>query len=166
MQEKQNLSDEADRSVIRQLNEIQRMPLPALRKKWIDLFGRDPSKLSKQYLVRRLSYRVQELIYGGLSRETREKLRAWAENPEKMTKKPVREKTNLQTGTRLLRVWHGERYEVVVQDNGFLFQGKTYRSLSAIARLITGRHCGGRRFFGLKAAPRREAGDRRPEGKQ
>jgi hypothetical protein len=155
MNQKKNLSEEADRSVIRQLNEIQRMPLPALRKKWVDLFGRDPGKLSKQYLIRRLSYRVQELIYGGLSGETREKLRAWAENPEQMTKKPVREKTNLQTGTRLLREWHGERYEVIVQESGFLFQGKTYRSLSAIARLITGRHCGGRRFFGLKAATRK-----------
>lgn len=151
----QNLSSEADRSVVRQINEIQRMSLPELRKKWVDLFGRDPGKLSKQYLIRRLAYRVQELIYGGMSQETREKLRRWAENPEQMVKKPVREKTHLQPGTRLLRDWHGERYEVIVQDDGFLFNGKIYRSLSGVAKAITGRHCGGRRFFGLQPVSKR-----------
>jgi hypothetical protein len=126
------------------------MSLPTLRKKWSDLFGRDPGNLTKQYLVRRLSYRIQELTFGGMSRETREQLKAWAETPEKMRKKQPREKTDLQPGTRLLRDWHGNRHEVTVQANGFLFKGKTYRSLSAVARAITGRHCGGRRFFGLQ----------------
>ncbi len=163
---KKNMSEEADRSVIRQIDELQRMSLPTLRKKWSDLFGRDPGKLTKQYLVRRLAYRIQELIFGGMSRETREQLKAWAETPEKMRKKQPREKTDLQPGTRLLRDWHGNRHEVTVQANGFLFNGKTYRSLSAVARAITGRHCGGRRFFGLKAALRLETGDRRPEGRQ
>ncbi len=148
---KKNMSDEADRSVIRQIDELQRMTLPALRKKWSDLFGRDPGKLTKQYLVRRLAYRIQELIYGGLSRETRDQLKAWAETPEKMQKKVVREKTDLQPGTRLLRDWHGKRHEIIVQTDGFLFKGKAYRSLSAVARAITGRHCGGRRFFGLQS---------------
>lgn len=106
--------------------------------------------LSKQYLIRRRAYRLQELTNGSLSQATRDKLRSWAENPEKMAKKTVREKADLQPGTRLLRDWHGERYEVIVQDDGFLFQGKKYRSLSAIARALTGRHCGGRRFFGLQ----------------
>lgn len=147
---RKNTIDEADRSVIRQIDELQRMSLPALRKKWSDLFGRDPGKLTKQYLVRRLAYRVQELIYGGLSRESRDQLKAWAETPEKMQKKPLREKADLQPGTRLLRDWHGKRHEVIVQTDGFQFKGKTYRSLSAVARAITGRHCGGRRFFGLQ----------------
>lgn len=146
---KKNLSDDAHRSVVRQIDEIQRMSLPELRKKWIDLFGSDPNKYSKQYLIRRLAYRVQELIYGGLSEETKATLRRWAETPEKMVKKAVREKADLQPGTRLVREWHGEEYEVMVQADGFQFKGKTYRSLSAIAREITGRHCGGRRFFGL-----------------
>jgi Protein of unknown function (DUF2924) len=147
---KKSMSEEADRSVIRQIDELQRMSLPALRKKWSDLFGRDPGKLTQQYLVRRLAYRIQELIYGGLSREARDQLKAWAESPEKMHKKPPREKTDLQPGTRLLRDWHGERHEVTVKEDGFHFRGKSYRSLSAVARAITGRHCGGRRFFGLQ----------------
>jgi len=150
MKEKQTVHREADRSVIRQINDLQRMSLSELRKKWAGLFGSDPGKITKQYLIRRLAYRVQELSCGGLSQATRGKLQCWAESPEKMAKKPVREKTDLQPGTRLLRDWHGERYEVIVQDDGFLFQDKKYRSLSAIARTITGRHCGGRRFFGLQ----------------
>ena len=126
------------------------MSLNELRKKWVDLFGSDPANLSKQYLVRRLAYRVQELTLGGLSKATREKLTSWAENPKETEKKTVREKSALQSGTRLLRDWHGERYEVIVQEDGFLFQGKKYRSLSAIARSITGTHRGGRRLFGLQ----------------
>lgn len=147
---KDNKSGVANQSVIRQINEIQRMSLNELRNKWVGLFGTDPAKLSKQYMVRRLAYRVQELTHGGLSQATREKLACWAENRMQAENKTVREKTSLQQGTRLLRDWHGERYEVIVQEDGFLFQGKTYRSLSAIARSITGRHCGGRRFFGLQ----------------
>jgi hypothetical protein len=150
MIQKQKQSGEAGHSLLRQINEIQRMSLNELRKKWVDLFGSDPANLSKQYLVRRLAYRVQELTYGGLSKTTREKLASWAENPKQTEMKTVREKTALQLGTRLLRDWHGERYEVIVQEDGFLFQGKKYRSLSSIARSITGTHRGGRRFFGLQ----------------
>lgn len=155
MPERMNGSDTAERSVIHQIDELHRLPLSALRKKWTDLFGLDPGRLPKQYLIRRLAYRIQELTYGGLSREAREKLRAWAESPEKMQKKTPREKIDLQPGTRLLRDWHGQRHEVIVQDDGFLFRGKTYRSLSAVARAITGRHCGGRRFFGLQPSGKR-----------
>ena len=150
MVEIENKSVAAGQGVLRQINEIQRMSLNDLRKKWIDLFGTDPAKLSKQYLTRRLAYRVQELTYGGLSKSAREKLARWAEDPKQAEKKTVREKTSLQLGTRLLRDWRGERYEVIVQEDGFLFQGKKYRSLSGISRAITGRHINGRRFFGLQ----------------
>lgn len=150
MIKKPETTGDKNQSVLHQINEIQRMSLTELKKKWIDLFGSDPGKLSKQYMTRRLAYRIQELTFGGLSKQTRDKLTSIAENPEQIERKAVREMSALQPGTRLLRDWHGDRYEVVVQDDGFLFQGKTYRSLSAIARTITGRHCGGRRFFGLQ----------------
>lgn len=150
MKKKPETTGGTKQSLLHQINEIQRMSLTELKKKWIDLFGSDPGKLSKQYMTRRLAYRVQELTFGGLSKQTRDKLTAIAENPEQIERKTVREMSALQPGTRLLRDWHGDRYEVVVQEDGFLFQGKTYRSLSAIARTITGRHCGGRRFFGLQ----------------
>jgi hypothetical protein len=153
--EKQTQTGEVGQSVLRQINELQRMSLNELRRKWLDLFGTDPAKLSKQYLTRRLAYRIQELTYGGLSKPTREKLSNWAKDPKQTQKKSVRERTTLQLGTRLLRDWHGERYEVIVQEDGFVFQGKKYRSLSAISRSITGRHINGRRFFGLQPSSKK-----------
>ena len=143
-----------DSSVIKQIDQLNQMSMRELRKKWQDLFGTDSGRLGRAYLIRRLAYRIQELTYGGLSQEARRKLKQLAEDPKK--KKPTKpEITNLQVGTRLLREWHGEQYEVIVKEDGFLYDGKLYRSLSAVARAITGRHCGGRRFFGLQPGEKR-----------
>ena len=108
--------------------------------------------MGRSYLIRRLAYRIQELVYGGLSREARQKLAAIADGDEAKSKEPPRKRqaANLQPGTRLLRDWHGQRYEVIVQEDGFLHDGKKYRSLSAVARAITGSYWSGNRFFGLK----------------
>lgn len=147
-------SSAQDQSVIRQIDQLNRMSMRELRKKWQDLFGTDPGRLGRAYLIRRLAYRIQELVYGGLSQGARRRLRELAEEPRK--RKPTRaERTHLQVGTRLLREWRGDRYEVIVKEDGFLYGGKVYRSLSAVARAITGRHCGGRRFFGLKPGEKR-----------
>lgn len=147
-------SSAKDSSVIKQIDQLNHMSMRELRKKWLDLFGTDSGRLGRAYLIRRLAYRIQELTYGGLSQEARRKLKQLAEDPRK--KKPTKpEITNLQVGTRLLREWHGEQYEVIVKEDGFLYDGKLYRSLSAVARAITGRHCGGRRFFGLQPVEKR-----------
>jgi hypothetical protein len=146
-----------DQSIIKQIDQLNAMSMRELRKKWLDLFGTETGRLGRAYLIRRLAYRIQELVYGGLSQEARRRLKELAENPEK--EKPTKsEMTNLQVGTRLLREWHGEQYEVIVKTDGFLYEGKVYRSLSAVARAITGRHCGGRRFFGLQPGEKRSGG--------
>lgn len=152
MVDKQKHSGDTGRSILRQIDELQRMSMSELRKKWNALIGGDSAKQSKQYMVRRLAYRLQELSLGGFAKTTRDSLTGWAVNPKKAESKAVREKASLQLGTRLLRDWHGQRYEVIVQEDGFLFEGKRYRSLSAISRAITGRHCNGRRFFGLQSS--------------
>jgi hypothetical protein len=143
--------DSQQKSVLSQVDELNRMSNDQLRKQWTDLFGTDPGRLGRNYLIRRLAYRIQELVYGGLSREARQKLKALADATDGNTpnKPGKRRAANLQPGTRLLRDWHGERYEVVVQEDGFLYDGKKYRSLSAIARAITGSYWSGNRFFGL-----------------
>ena len=107
--------------------------------------------MGRQYLVRRIAYRIQELVHGGLSRDARRRLNDLASGP----KKKKQTTTNLQVGTRLIREWHGNKYEVVVKQDGFVYNGKTYRSLSAVARAITGKHKGGRRFFGLEPGEKR-----------
>ena len=66
-------------SVLRQIDELNRMSIDQLRKRWQDLIGTDPGRLSRNYLIRRLAYRIQELVYGGLSRDARQKLAAIAD---------------------------------------------------------------------------------------
>ncbi len=141
-------------SVLSQIDALNRMSMDQLRKRWSDLFGTESGRLGRSYLVRRLAYRIQELVFGGLSREARSRLQELAAdtsdaNPQKPSR---RQAASLQTGTRLLRDWHGERYEVIVQEDGFLHDGRKYRSLSAVARAITGSYWSGNRFFGLSPA--------------
>ena len=143
--------------VLRQVKEVQALPLPALRDRWRELFGTEPPGYSRQQLARRLAYRLQEIAFGGLREETREKLREYVEGDALDVKgaKAARSKRGQKrnglpvVGTRLRREWHGERYEVTVLDDGFEYQGKRYRSLSAVAKAITGAHWNGRLFFGL-----------------
>ena len=153
----------AEASVLNQIVELQRMTNKQLHEKWKELVGSEAAHLSRNYLIRRLAYRIQELAYGPVSKQARKRIASSLEEEPRCDARS--EKTNLAVGTRLVRQWHGERYEVIVQEDGFLFDGKTYRSLSAVARAITGRHCGGRRFFGLQPGrkKRRETGDRRRE---
>ena len=94
-----------------------------------------------------------------MSRGAQQQLRKLAEHPTAEKPRVKREATNLQVGTRLLRDWHGEQHEIVVERDGFNYKGKTYRSLSAVARAITGSHRGGRRFFGLERASKRGRND-------
>ena len=146
-----------EKTVLRQIDELNRMSMAELRKRWADLLGTDPGRLGRNYLIRRLAYRVQELAYGGLSQEARQQLKVLADGRRTATA-GTRQKANLSPGTRLLREWHGDRYEVVVEKGGFRYAGKLYKSLSAVARAITGSHWGGNRFFGLLPVTRRKRG--------
>lgn len=151
-------ADAKHKSVLRQIDELNRMSAKDLRKRWCDLFGTDPGRFGRNYLIRRLAYRIQELVYGGLSREARQTLAEIADNANGRAHKVTgkRQAKNLKPGTRLLRDWRGQRYEVIVQEGGFLYEGKKYRSLSGVARAITGSQISGNRFFGLTTTPRNE----------
>lgn len=144
----------ADGTVVSQIDALQRLTMAQLRERWSDLFGNEPPRAGRAYLLRRLAYRIQELRFGGLSAEVRQEL---AKARHSQTERPgPSQKTGLQPGTRLLRDWHDERYEVVVQQSGFLYNGQMYKSLSGVARAITGSNWDGYRFFGLKnARPKR-----------
>ncbi len=144
------------KTVLTQIEELNRMSLDQLRKRWRDLMGTEPGRLGRAYLIRRLAYRIQELAFGGLSANVRKQLttiatQAQAAEAQAKTRKRRRRRAGhqLQAGTRLLREWHGQEYEVIVQEDGFLFEGKVYGSLSAIAKQITGAVWNGRRWFGV-----------------
>jgi hypothetical protein len=145
--------------VLKQVSELPHLPTAALKERWRILYGREPPANNREYLVRRLAYRIQELAFGGLKDETRERLRQAAQddNPGGRTGRARRRRRRLDgipmLGTRLVREWNGGRYEVTVVREGFEHQGRVYRSLSAVAKTITGSHLSGRAFFGV-ARPR------------
>lgn len=145
-----------EKTVLRQIDELNRMSAQQLRQRWANLFGGDASRFSRPYMIRRLAYRIQELAYGGLSREAKTTLKNLADGKPAQPTSRKRQNVNLQPGTRLLREWHGERYEVVVEPDGFRYNGKRYRSLSAVARAITGAYWSGHRFFGLTKPAKKE----------
>ena len=121
----------------------------ALREEWRTLKGSDPPRLSRDLMLRSLAYDLQVKAFGGLSPSTLRKLEASSEGKSEDPQSAEQQKSALSAGARLVREWHGRTYSVEVTQEGFLFEGRTYRSLSEIARKITGSHWSGPRFFGL-----------------
>ncbi len=134
-------------------------PTPDLKQQWRDLFDSEPPPFNRRYLESRLAYRIQELTYGGLKPETVRRLERLGEELDGGDRKKsrVRADTMPITGTRLIREWQGVEHVVTVTADGFDWQGRPYRSLSAIARAITGTRWNGLVFFGLKRGGRRPA---------
>ena len=142
-------------SVLKQLAALKAIPVANLKQKWRDLFDKEPPPYNRRFLEHRLAYRIQELTYGGLKPETVERLEARAKGLEGKLSKRGRIENRPIAGTRLLREWRGIEHTVTVRDSDFVYQGRPYQSLSAIARVITGTRWNGLVFFGLKkqAAP-------------
>ena len=120
-----------------------------LRAMWRDLFGKEPPALSRRYLEDRIAYRVQELRFGGLSDRARPKLDALIDQLEPKAARR-RHPGRPIAGTRLVREWQGIEHVVTVREQDFEYQGRPYRSLSAIAREIAKSRWNGWAFFGLR----------------
>jgi|ERR1039458_7752249 hypothetical protein len=137
--------------LLAQLAALKTAPVAGLKQKWRKLFEGEPPPYNRRFLESRLAYRIQELAYGGLSPETLERLDALADELE--GKGPKR-RSSLQNrpiaGMRLIREWRGVEHCVTVRNDDFEYQGRPYKSLSAIARQITGTNWNGLIFFGLK----------------
>jgi hypothetical protein len=155
-------------NVLRQLAELARLDVPALKERWRVLFGTEPPGYNRTFLRKRLAYRIQELAHGGLSQTTRarldqilveegcDELGRTAAPPE-----ASRCAERIAAGTTLIRHWDGERHVVTVLHDGFEYAGRRYKSLSAIARKITGTQWSGPLFFGLRHPGEKAA---RPRG--
>ena len=129
-------------------------PIPDLKQLWRDLFGKEPPPYNRRFLETRLAYRLQELAYGGLKDSTVRRLEELGDqldggNPRVRSR---RVDNRPLAGTRLIREWKGSNHEVIVQPDYFEFNGRRYKSLSNIAREITGTVWNGWQFFGLKKA--------------
>jgi hypothetical protein len=140
---------------------LQKLKVPELRKRYLALFGEESRSQNKQYLFKRIAYRMQEKKYGGLTERARRRTAELAKDA------PIRRRPNLKgmevaketkrerdprlpnAGTLLRRVHGKTEHTVKVLERDFEYKGKRHRSLSAIARQITGTSWNGFSFFGL-----------------
>ena len=160
------------------LAELSRMTTAELREQYLELFGEQSRSGNRQWLYRRCAWRLQALAEGDLSERARQRAREIARDadirvrPPAMASLPPSELPTVtrragrklkctgdarlpMPGTRLMRKYKGNTYEVEVLDGGFAYAGEVYRSLSAVATAITGGHWNGFLFFGLND-PRKE----------
>ena len=138
-----------------QLLELETMSRALLLQQWQIVFSEPPPKnLSTKLMRRMVAYELQVKHLGGLPVKTSKALHKIAmdelQGVEASFKPP---KPQITPGTTLLREWNGRTYQVEATGTGFVWNGTTYRSLSAIAKAITGAHWSGPRFFGLGATP-------------
>lgn len=124
---------------------FERMTLEALRVEWRRRYGAPPKLRSVDLLRHLLAWRVQAQALGGLEARLVREIRAAGK--ARGPRRPV-----IDPGTRLAREWQGQLYEVEVAQCGCVHQGRAYKSLSAVARAITGTRWNGPRFFGLRNA--------------
>lgn len=130
------------------LGRLAELPPEDLKHEWERRFGAPAPALSSELLRLGIGYKLQEARSGGMSRGTRILLRQVAMRAgEDTEKKPMPRK--LTPGTRLVRDWHGQGHTVTVLEDGFEYDGKHWKSLTAIAKAITGNQWNGPLFFGL-----------------
>ena len=135
-------------NVLAQVAELNQMAMPQLKERWKALFDSEPPAQNRVNMVRRLAYRIQELAYGGLPEQAKTQLHEIAESHERGVRHLG--KNAPIAGTRLVREWNGERHEVTVACKGYEYRGRLFKSLSAVARAITGTRWNGPAFFGLR----------------
>jgi Protein of unknown function (DUF2924) len=141
-------------STVARVAALPSMKAPELKQLWRDLFQEEPPPFNRRFLENRLAYRIQELAYGALAPQTRKRLEQMGEKLDggqteirkrRLDNRPVH-------GTRLIKEWQGQRIEVEVGIDDFIYAGQRYRSLTRIATVITGTHRNGWTFFGFSSA--------------
>ena len=140
-----------------------------LRARWQKLYGSEaPKRIGRDLLIRAIAYRMQEEAQGGPKPALRRRLKKMAKDLKTQGDRAITSQPRIKPGTRLLREWKGETHSVTALEEGFEFQGARYKSLSEIAREITGTRWSGPAFFGLKqskrvvSTPCQSADDNRP----
>lgn len=158
-----------DLNIGKEVATMQRMTVNELRAKYADVFGEVTNARHKEWLVRRIAWRMQALAEGDLSERARQRaeelandadIRTTIPRPSKAKPTPVGGTTTTTTtmacdnrlpmpGQELMREYKGQTFLVRVLEKGFELEGEVYKSLSAVAKKITGTHCNGYLFFRL-----------------
>ena len=156
--------------VIRQIAAFKKMTVAELRCEWERLNGEPARSMNRDYLWRRLAWRVQEIANGGLSDAANARLEELAPDSLQRTRSPllpvlktarstaglrVRDPRLPSPGSVLTRQYHGQEIRVLTLDDGFEWNGERFGSLSAVARAITGQRWNGLLFFGLTQRKRK-----------
>ena len=135
-----------------ELRELGGLSTDVLRQRWAELFGMVPSlRISRELLIRAVAHRMQEDAHGGLGKVCLRQLVRLAETLGEGGSLEVTQNRSFKPGTKLIREWKGKVHEVVIAGGTYIWAGQHYRSLSQIARAITGTRWSGPRFFGLAA---------------
>lgn len=128
------------------------LPRASLIERWCEAYGRPPPKgISRRLLEYGAAYHLQTQVFGGVNSTVLRKLRRLAGSMREgapAASQPASRQA-MPSGSRLVRDWNGRSHTVEVTDSGFLYAGRQYRSLSAVARAITGARWSGPRFFGV-----------------
>ena len=146
-----------------EIAQLKQMTNPQLRTRYAQLFGEETRANHKTWLIKRLAWRLQALAEGDLCERARQRAAELANDadlrlsPPKPKAEPKAassgaadsERRILPAGAILSRTYKGKRLEVLVLKQGFEYQGQVFKSLSALAKTITGSHCNGHLFFGL-----------------
>lgn len=148
-----------------QIDELGDMTAAELREEYREVFGEETRSRHRQFLLKRILWRLQANEEGGLSERARRRAAELADELDLRLLAPVARSAVTQPspprdsrlpmpGTVLTREYQGRKIAVTVLDDGFEYAGQTYRSLTAVAKAVTGTHWGGFHFFGLKRGRR------------
>jgi hypothetical protein len=159
-----------DPTVFAEIEQLKAATTAELRTRYLDIFGQPSRSSNKQFLFRRIAWRLQARAEGDLSERAHLRALAIADEADLRIRAPksflnalatggetyprryrrrLRDERLPATGTRITRNYHGRPIEVQVLEDGFEYQAQHYRSLSAIAREVTGTRWNGLLFFGL-----------------
>ena len=138
--------------LVAKLAALPEMAVVDLRAEWQRLYRRHPPlKIRRQLLELGVAWKLQERVYGGFSAATKRRLADLAKTMDETGDIAKVRLVSLKPGAKLVREWRGETHDVLVLEDGFQWRGQRWRSLSAIAREISGTRWSGPRFFGLQA---------------
>ena len=156
--QKESFPKSPPQTISLRLASLKSASIAELKQQWRALYNSEPPLcISRELLTRAIAYRIQEQVYGGLKRSTRRLLLRLANDARSGRPLKFEQSETAPAGTVLMREWHGVTHEVRVLDRAVVYQRRRYRSLTEVARLITGAHWNGPQFFGLRNGRKQEA---------
>jgi hypothetical protein len=142
---------EIGRRILEEIKELEGADVPMLKAKWKALLKRDAPRFAKRgFLTQVLAWEIQARAFGGLKPSVHRQLLALGGLKGSSARKIIEPVVKLRPGVKLVRSWRGATHEVVVTEQGYLWHGQSFNSLSTIAREITGTRWSGPLFFGLR----------------